>query len=54
MNGVHRKVSAAAVGGAFATLTVFVLAQLGVDAGPEVAAALTTLAAFAAGYLKTA
>lgn len=51
---VHPKVSAAGLGGAAATVIIFVLAQLGVHASPDLAAAIATLAAFAAGFLKSA
>jgi hypothetical protein len=47
------KVTAAALGGAVATLLVWAFdASRGVSVPPEAAAALTALLAFAAGYLK--
>jgi len=46
------KVTAAALGGAVASLAVWGLDSAGVEAPPAVAAALTALLAFAAGYLK--
>lgn len=45
------KVAAAGVGGAAVTVAVAIAAALGADISPELAAALSTLAAFAAGYL---
>lgn len=50
---VHPKVQAAGAVGAFVTLVVFVAAEFGVAVPADVAAALTVLAAFAAGYLQT-
>lgn len=47
---VERKVKAAGVGGAAATLLVFVAGLLGVEVPAEVAAAAVTVAAFAFGY----
>lgn len=44
------KVKAAGIGGIVATLVLLVF---GVDIGPEVAAAITTLVTFVAGYLKS-
>lgn len=46
------KVAAAGVAGFVTTILVFVAAQLGLEIPGEVAAALTGLLAFAAGYLK--
>ncbi len=46
------KVAAAGAGGAAAIVLVYVFNLLGVELTPEVAAAVTTLLAFAAGYLK--
>jgi hypothetical protein len=46
------KVAAAGIGGAVAVVAVFIAGQAGVDVPPEVAAALSTLASFAAGYLR--
>lgn len=58
MNGSSRKinpkVTAATLGGAVATIVVWVGAQVGVEVTPEVGAALATVLAFAAGYLKSA
>lgn len=45
------KVAAATLGGAVTTLIVWVLGRLGVEVTPEVAAALATVVAFAAGYV---
>lgn len=44
------KVQAAGIGGAVATLIVFIVGVLGVEVPPEAAAALATIAAFALGY----
>ncbi len=52
MSNPQPKVAAAGVAGALATIIVFIAAQSGVDVTAEVAAALTALIAFAAGYLK--
>lgn len=49
----HPKVNAAGLAGAVSVLIVAVLSEVGVDLGPEVASALTTVLAFGAGYLKT-
>lgn len=46
------KITAAAVSGAIATLTVYIVAQAGVQITAEAGAAIGTLAAFAGGYLK--
>lgn len=46
------KVGAAGVGGAFAVLVVYLLSLAGVELTTEVSAALATVFAFAAGYLK--
>jgi len=46
------KITAAALGGAAASLAVWGLDSAGVEAPPAVAAALTAMLAFAAGYLK--
>lgn len=51
---LHPKVAAAALAGAVTTVLVFVAKELGVDVSQEAAAAVTTLLAFAAGYLKPA
>lgn len=48
----HPKVAAAGVGGAAVTVGVAIAAAAGYHATPELAAALATLASFAAGYLK--
>lgn len=50
----HAKVQAAGAAGASTVLLVWVLAQAGVSMPPEVAAAVTTLLATAAGYLRHA
>ena len=47
------KVAAAGTGGALSIVLIYLLAQVGVDLPPEVAAAAATLVAFAAGYLRT-
>jgi hypothetical protein len=46
------KVEAAGAGGALATVIVFALGQAGVEVTPELAAALATLIAFGAAYLR--
>lgn len=46
-----RKVSAAGVGGAAATVIIFILTLLDVDVPPEAAAGLAALLAFGAGYM---
>lgn len=46
------KVSAAGAGGAFAVVLVWTLGQAGIDMPPEVAASVTVLLAFAAGWLR--
>lgn len=46
------KVAAGGAAGAASVLVVFIAGQLGLDVPPEAAAALTTLFAFAAGYLR--
>lgn len=48
----HPKVKAAGGAGAAAVVLVWVLDQVGVSMPPEVAAAVTTLLATGAGYLK--
>jgi hypothetical protein len=50
---VAPKVKAAGLGGALSVLLVFGLAQVGVDLPSDVAAALATVIAFAAGYMKS-
>jgi hypothetical protein len=47
------KVQAAGAAGAIATILVFVVSLFGLDIPPEVAAALTTLIATGAAYLKS-
>lgn len=49
---VHPKIAVAGVAGAVTTILVFVVNELGVDVPPEVAAAVTTILSFGAGYLK--
>lgn len=44
------KMQAAGIGGAVATLIVFIVGLLGVEVPPEAAGALATIAAFALGY----
>lgn len=46
-----RKVTAAAIGGALASVIVWALSLAHIDVPAEVAAALATLCAFAAGYV---
>ncbi len=48
----HPKVAASGTAGAATIVLVWVLGQAGVSVPPEVAAAVTTLLSFAAGYLK--
>jgi hypothetical protein len=50
---VHPKVGAATVAGAGSIVIVFALGSLGVSVPPEVASAISTILAFAAGYLKS-
>ena len=50
---IHPKVAAAGIGGAAATLLIWIGEMFGLDVTPEVAAAIATIIAFAAGYLKT-
>lgn len=45
------KVAAAGISGAASVLLVYVLGQFGLDVPPEVASAITVLAAFGAGYM---
>jgi hypothetical protein len=47
----EKKVTAAALAGAIATILVWILHVAGVDIPPEVSAALTTVLAAVAGYL---
>ena len=46
------KIAAAGIGGAVATIIVAVLNAYGVSLDPSVVAAIVTLAAFGAGYLR--
>lgn len=46
------KVAATGVGGAVATIIIWLLGLFGVAVSGEVAAALTTIIAFASGYMK--
>lgn len=48
----HSKVMAGGAAGALSVVVVYALGAAGVSVPPEVASALTTLFAFAAGYLK--
>lgn len=48
------KVAAAGVAGSATTVLVFIIEQFGVDVPAIVAAAITSLFAFAAGYIKKA
>jgi len=48
------KLAAAGIGGAAATLIVFVAGQLGLEVPGDVGAAIATIVAFAAGYLRSA
>lgn len=48
---VHPKVQAAAIGGAFATVIVWLLSTQGIVAPPEVAAAIATLSSAVLGYI---
>jgi hypothetical protein len=50
---IHPKVAAAGLAGAAATVLIWIGELAGVEVTPEVAAAITTIVAFAAGYLKT-
>lgn len=50
---IHPKVAAAGIGGAVATILIWGGEMAGLEVTPEVAAALATVIAFAAGYLKT-
>lgn len=51
---INPKVAAGGVAGAFVTVLVWAAALAGVEVPAEVAAALTTLVSFGAGYLKAA
>jgi hypothetical protein len=46
------KVQAGLLAGALTTIVIGIANWLGLEATPEIAAALTTLLSFAAGYLK--
>ncbi|MDP9456959.1 MAG: hypothetical protein M3Q49_11630 [Actinomycetota bacterium] len=46
------KIAAAGIGGAIATILVWVVGLLGLEVPAEVAAAFATVISFAAGYLK--
>ena len=46
------KVAAAGIGGAVATIVVYIAAQVGVEIPGDVGAAIATVVAFAAAYLK--
>ena len=50
---VHNKVVAGSLAGAVSILIVFFLGQVGVEVTAEVASAITTVLAFAAGYIKS-
>lgn len=49
---INPKVQSAGIGGAVATLIVWGATALGVEVPAEVGAAIATVVAFAAGYLK--
>lgn len=49
---LHPKVGAAGAGGSLAVVLVFVAKMFGMDMPAEVAAAVASLAAFVAGYVK--
>jgi putative flippase GtrA len=46
------KVAAAGIAGALTVIVLYVAGQFGLDMPQEVAAAIATIAAFAAGYFK--
>lgn len=48
------KVTAAGIGGAVATLIIFGAGQFGMEIPGEVGAAIATVVAFIAGYMKVA
>jgi hypothetical protein len=50
---VHPKVTAAGLSGAVVTVALYVASLFGVTVPGEVGAALGTIAAFGAGYLRT-
>lgn len=50
---VHAKVVASGVAGSWTVLVVFIARQFGLDIPPDVAAALTVVAGFAGGWLRT-
>ena len=49
---LYSKVKAAGIAGVIATILIAVLTAFGVEVSPEVAAALTTVIAFIAGFFK--
>ena len=51
---LNPKTAAAGIAGAVTLVIVFVLGQFGVEIPADVAAAVTTIIAFAAAYLKSA
>lgn len=51
---LNPKTTAAGIAGALTLVIVFVLGQLGVEIPADVAAAVTTIIAFVAAYLKSA
>lgn len=51
---LNPKTSAAGIAGAVTLVIVFVLGQLGVEIPADVAAAVTTIIAFVAAYVKSA
>lgn len=51
---LNPKTTAAGIAGAVTLVIVFVLGRLGVEIPADVAAAVTTIIAFAAAYLKSA
>ena len=51
---LNPKTTAAGIAGAVTLVIVFILSQLGVEIPADVAAAVTTIIAFAAAYLKSA
>lgn len=54
MANVHPKVTAATLAAAVTTVICAVLSRVGIDLTPAEQGAVTTLLAFAAGYLKAA
>lgn len=51
---MHPKVKASGIAGAVSILLIAALEGLGVDVSPEVAGAITTVCATAAGWLRVA